>query len=833
MKKNWFLIFFLSLNILVLQAQTDNPPPKNYIIAGLEVEGAKYSDKNSVISLSGLIIGESISIPGQKYANAIKRLWNENLFSDVKIKITEQTAATIKLVIEVTERPRIAEINLTGVAKAQATELKEKINFIRGTILTESKQQSAKRIIRNYYVEKGFFNTKVDIKEEPDKVIRNGVTVSVNIDKGPRTKIKEIAIEGNTAFTDKKFKRNLKKVYEMTWWRFWARSKYVPKTFEEAKDKLLEAYNDGGYRDAKIEFDTVKQAGNKYVQVDIQMYEGPRYYFRNINWAGNYKYNSELLARRLGIAKGDIYSTSKLDKKLSGDPNGGDVSSLYLDDGYLFFNLDPVEVAIDGDSIDLEIRITEGPQATINNIIIEGNNKTSDYVILREIRTAPGQKFDRSAIIRSQREIINLGFFNQEKLGVQPIPDPANGTVDIKYTVEERSSDQLQLQGGWGQRLRDFNGNVIGGGFIGTVQLAFNNFSTKRLLDPKSWRPVPSGDGQKLSLAVQANGTGYQNISLSFLEPWLGGNKPNSLGVNLSYFIFQRFGSSFSQRFRNGIFSSSIDFGRRLKFPDDYFRSNTSLGFKYYDIQNPSITNGGIFNGFEDEPNAFINILTLKQVFDRTSIDAPLFPRSGSIMTFSVEATPPYSLFGNKNYSNLSDSEKFKLLEYHKWEFSSNWFYNIIGNLVLSSKIEAGFLGSYNNQIGTSPFERYYLGGSGLNAGFGLDGRKIIPLRGYDDFALDNENRGYPIYTRFLTELRYPLTLNQQAPIWVLGFLEAGNGFENIRKYNPFDLRRSAGVGVRVMLPMVGLLGLDWGYGFDPLPNTDRTQFHFIIGQQF
>lgn len=821
----WALYFLPGLN-----AQFDYDNPQTYILAGLEVVGAEYSDKNAIISLSGLKVGEAITIPGMQVSDVIKRLWKENIFSDIQVKVDNITGNTVFLVIEVKERPRISQFSFEGISKSQADDLREKINFIRGTILTESKEQSAKRIIRNFYVEKGFYNVTADIEAEPDKILKNGVSVNIKVDKGSRVPIGELRINGNSAFSDNKIKRKLKKVNEKAWWRFWARSKYVPKQFKEAQDGLITAYNDDGYRDAQVEKDTVYMGPDGELIVEMDVYEGIQYYHRNIDWAGNYKYNSEFLGAALGIKKGDVYSRSKIDQRLFGDPNGADLSSLYLDDGYLFFNLDPVEVLVEGDSIDLEMRIQEGPQATIRKIIIEGNTKTSDFVIRRELRTSPGAKFSRSDIIRSQREILALNYFDQEKLGVNPIPNQNTGTVDIKYTVEERPSDQLQLQGGWGGRIRNARGDVIAGGFVGTVQLAFNNFASRRMFEPGAWRPVPSGDGQRLSLAFQMNGVGYKNFSVSFIEPWLGGKKPNSLGINGSYLVYQNINSV--DPYRNGIFSTSIDYGRRLKFPDDFFTSRTSLGYKYYDILQPEL----VFPGFEGEPAAFVNIFTLRQSFDRSSVDAPIYPRSGSIMSFSVEATPPYSLFGgDKEYSEMSDAQKFNFLEYHKWRFSSNWFFRIVGDMVLSTKIEAAYLGAYNKELGISPFERYFLGGSGMvGTGFwGLDGREIIALRGYPNNSITNNGAGYPIYNRFITELRYPITLNQSAPVWVLGFLEAGNGFDNFREYNPFKLKRAAGFGVRVMLPMVGLLGLDWGYGFDQENADERSQFHFIIGQQF
>lgn len=842
MQKYLVLLFSFACFFGNLKAQFDYKDPKTYIVAAVDVEGAQFSDADAIVTLTGLTVGSTVTIPGDQIANAIKRLWDENIFSDINIRADQVNDQTVSLVIEVRERPRISSFSFEGISKSHADDLREKINFIRGTILTESKRQSARRIIRNFYVEKGFYNTSVQIRTEVDKVIQNGVIVTIDVDKGKKIKIEEIIVRGNEAFTDKKIIRKLKKVNEKRWWRFWARSKYVPKEYATAKAGLLEFLNDEGYRDALIESDTVYAIDEKHVKLEIDLYEGQQYYFRNIAWSGNLKYNSEQLSRVLNIKKGDVYSTTLLNKRLSGDPNGGDVSSLYLDDGYLFFNVEPVEVAIDGDSIDLELRMQEGPQATNRKIILEGNTKTSDYVVFRELRTTPGEKFRRSEIIRSQREILALGFFEQEKMDIQPLPNIETGTVDLKYSLEERPADQLQLQGGWGGRIRDFQGNVIGGGFVGTVQLAFNNFAAKRLFDPKAWRPVPSGDGQKLSLAFQMNGTGQQNISASFQEPWLGGKKPNSLGVSAGYSLFQ----SLRRDYRNAIFSASIDFGQRLKFPDDFFRSFTSIGYKYYDVTNPSFIFRSAFSRVVDgqlvtEPQAYINTITFRQRFERSSVDAPIFPRSGSIMSLSVEATPPYSLFrDDQNYEAMTDAEKFKFLEYHKWKFNSNWFFRIVGNklpLVLSAKIEAGYLGAYSQELGISPFERFFIGGAGLlGQQFGLDGRELIPLRGYEDGSLDNNNQGYPIYNRFILELRFPVTLNQSAPVWVQAFAEGGNGYARFRDYNPFDLKRALGAGVRVMLPMVGLLGLDWAYGFDSDPatgNVSGSQFHFIIGQQF
>lgn len=843
--QNLFRFFVISLFLsisLMGYSQVDIKNPKIFTIAGLQVKGQEFTSEQRIIEMSGLNVGDPITLPGSETGDAMRRLWKESIFSDVSIEAEKFNGDFVFLIIYVKERARIASYTFQGITKSQSDDLRDKINFIRGTILTDSKIQSAKRIIRNFYVEKGFYDTKVEITAEEDKVLQNGVAVKIKINRGKKIKINSIDIEGNTAFSDGKAKRKLKDVKEKKVWRVWARSKFIPKKYETAKEGLIAAYNEDGYRDAIITYDTVVNHDNKTLDIKIKVFEGTKYYFRNIAWVGNYKYNSVILREVLGIKKGDIYSKSKLDKRISGSPDGGDVSSLYLDDGYLFFRIDPVEVAIENDSIDLELRVFEGPQATVRKIMIEGNTKTSDYVILRELRTVPGEKFRRSDLIRSQREILALGYFDQEKINVIPIPDFQTGTVDIKYIVEEKPSDQLQLQGGWGGRpVNPITGERYGTGFTGTLQLSFNNFSTKRFLDKKAWSPVPSGDGQKLNLAFQST-IGATVFSASFMEPWFGGKKPNSLGVSTSYSVFRYgFGANAGANYRNGIFTVGIDYGRRMKFPDDFFQSYTSLTYKYFDITQPS----SIFPGFQGVPYAAVNNISLKHTISRSSVDAPLYPRSGSTMTFSVELSPPYSVFRkNADYENMNPAQKYNLLEFHRWRFSSDWYFRILGNLVLRTKVDAGFLGAYNSRLGVSPLLRYYMGGSGMMGMMGgqWDGREVIALRGYKDLTIVQPGgNGSPIFNKISMEMRYPITLNQSAPMWVLGFAEAGNGFGGFKQFNPFRLHRSVGVGARVMLPMVGLLGLDWGYGFDSFDlnngggsgRLNGSQFHFILGQNF
>lgn len=853
--KKLSLLLALCTTFLSLFAQFDLKNPKTFIIGGITVKGAEHTTTQSVIEGSGLAIGDEIILPSTQTSDIMQRLWKLNSFEDIHIDAEKFTGNYVFLTISVKERPRISAFGFNGITKSQADDLREKINFIRGTVYSESKVQTAKRIIRNHYIEKGFYGVKVDFSNEEDKVIQNGVVVNIKVNRGKKIKINDIIVDGNTAYDDNKAVRKLKGIKEKKWWRVWARSKFEPKDYDKAKEALITAYNNDGYRDAQIEFDTVYNHDTKSIDVKLKVYEGKKYYFRNLTWVGNYKYNSLLLREVLGIKKGDSYSREKLDKKLSGNPDGGDVSSLYLDDGYLFFQVDPVEILVDGDSIDLEMRVFEGPQATIRRVTIEGNNKTSDYVILRELRTIPGDKFRRSDLIRSQREILALGYFDQEKINVVPIPDMASGTVDIKYVVEEKPSDQLQLQGGWGARPRNFQtGQAYGTGFTGTLQLSFNNFSTKRFLDRDAWKPVPSGDGQKLNLSFQST-IGATVVSASFMEPWFGGKKPNSLGFSSSYSVFNYNSgtTAATNRYRSGILTMALDYGRRLKFPDDFFQSYSTLVYKYFDINNPA----NVFPGFTGVPWAAVNIFSFKHTFSRSSIDAPLYPRSGSTMTFSTEFSPPYSLFRGKgtDYANMTPNQKYNLLEFHRWRFSSDWYFRIAGNLVLRTKVDAGFLGAYNRNLGVAPMLRYYLGGSGMMGLYGgqWDGREVVALRGYKDMTIvlppeagSSTPNGNAIFNKVSMEMRYPITLNQASPIWVLGFAEAGNGYSSFKTYNPFRLHRSVGAGVRVMLPMVGLLGLDWGYGFDgfDLYNPSGNQatlkgqgagsnFHFILGQSF
>lgn len=824
-----FIILSVAISLCFIHSlHAQSPDNQVLTLAGLRVEGQQQLTASAIRNMSGLETGEEMNFPSD-ISHALRRLWKQELFADVQIRKDSLHEKRLFLSLVVRERPRINTISITGVSKAQKESLRQRMNLLAGTVWTASKRKSMERMIRNFFIEKGFYQTKVTIREKASTVLKNRMDLIFEVDKGNYTKINRIISEGNLAFTDKQVQQNLKGIKIKKPWRLWARSKYIPHELQTAQEMLLMAYRNAGYRDAMLSLDTVYLHDEKSVDIRLRIFEGKPYHYRNIEWVGNNRYDQEALAKMLDIQPGELYNYSKLMSKLEGDPQGLDIRSQYMDQGYLFFQIEPIETRVMHDSIDLQLRVVEGPQTTIRNVYVEGNTKTSDEVILRMLRTYPGKKFSRADIIRSQRELIQLGHFNQETLNVVPVPDMETGTVDLKYIVEETASDKVMLQLGWSPNSSD----QPGGGVVGTLQLNLNNFSTKRLFGPREhWgHAYPAGDDQKLSLALQLNGSNYQKVSFYFLEPWLGGKKPHSLGISTAYTIFSDQESSY----KNRIFSASIDHGRRMSWPDDYFRSYTSLNYKYYDVTNPSqlFSNSFTRSDGTTEPVAFVNQISLRQRFERNSLDSDLFPTSGSQLSMSVELTPPFSLFSKKDYSNLEPAEKFNLLEYHKWTFSSSWYHRLVGNLVLNAKIQAGYLGTYNSNVGESPFERFHLGGSGIAGGFTLDGRDFIPLRGYGDNSLDNDGEGYSIYNRFVLELRMPITLKGPMPAWVVGFAEAGNGYDGIKDFNPFRLKRSLGLGIRAQVPAIGLIGVDYGYGFDNEDGKGGKQFHLILGREF
>ena len=858
-------------------ASFDYTQPKEYEIGGIMVTGAQYLDAGAVINITGLTVGEKITVPGDEISKAIDKLWKQGLFSDLKITsskiLTNQPLGqpdVIFLNIVATEKPRLSRFSFKGVGKSEADDLKEKINLVKGKPVTDNLKTNANNTIRNYFIDKGFLNVQVNIKEERDTTLANSVMLSIQIDKKEKIRINRIYILGNTALSSGKLRRSLSDTKErnrvelfrdiystltdsigkihlkkvlaalgnpMKLYAFasprlrlaiFSSSKFIDNTYQTDKQSIVAKYAEAGYRDARIAKDSIYRFDEKSINIEITVDEGKKYYFRNVTWVGNTKHTSEELSNLLSIKKGDIFNQAALDARLFMNPDGRDVSSLYLDDGYLFFNVTPVEINVEKDSIDLEMRIYEGKQATINKVYITGNSKTNDRVVMREIRTKPGQLFSRSDIIRSQRELAQLGYFDPEKLNVNPKPNPAEGTVDIEYIVEEKASDQVELSGGWGA-----------GQLVGTLGVSFNNFSGRNIFNKESWAPLPSGDGQKLSIRGQTNGKYYQSYNMSFTEPWLGGKKPNSMSV-----------SAFRSTNSNGVSKSdetlsrsavsitggSIGFGARMKFPDDYFSRYLDFSYQYYELE--KYTNFVFSDGYANNLKASLTI-------SRNSIDQPIYPRTGSQISGTIEATPPYSLFKKDiDYTALSQQEKYKFVEAHKWKFSASWFQRIAGNLVLNSRMKFGYLGRYNSKLGDSPFDRFYMGGDGLS-GFQLDGREIIALRGYQNNYLTPRGItsqgtysyvGGTVYDKYVMELRYPISLNPSATIYVLGFAEAGNTWLKFNQFNPFNIRRSAGLGVRIFLPMFGQLGLDYGWGFDQgvpsNPNiAPKGQFHFSIGQ--
>ncbi|NCC72428.1 MAG: outer membrane protein assembly factor BamA [Sphingobacteriia bacterium] len=844
------------------QLEIDYMQPATYEIGAITITGIEYLDRNVLIMISGLSVGQSIKVPSDSFRDAINNLWEQGLFDHVSITATDVRDNLIFLNIDLRERPRMAKYTFKGVSKSEADNLRDEIKISSGDVVTENLLATSRYRIKNYYTKKGFLDAEVEIVQEPDTMRSNSVILTYTIDKKDRVRIYDIEITGNKSLSDDKALRAFKNTkekgvfkpfndIEMLIWdvtsaalqlqfdtlytkageyfnqnvkmRIFKSSKYIEDEFEEDKLALIDKYHAAGYRDARIVKDSIYRHEESTINIIIEVDEGPQYYFGDINWVGNTIYTDEFLGSVLGIDKGDTYNKELLNTNLSFNPTGIDVSSLYLDDGYLFFQAVPVEVHVENDTIDLEIRIREGKQARINKVTVKGNTRTNNRVIIRELRSRPGQLFNRSNIIRTTRELAQLRYFNAETIKPDIQPNPADGTVDISYEVEETSADQVELSGGWGY-----------GRIIGTLGLSFNNFSLRNLFKKDAWRPIPSGDGQKLSIRLQSYGKGYISYNFSFTEPWLGGRKPNAFSVSYFHSLYSN-GLKKSDTLRSAFVTDgiSLGLGKRLEWPDDYFTLYQSLNFQFYSLDNyAQIFSFGSGNGQYNNFNYNV-------ILSRNSIDAPIYPRSGSEISLSLAFTPPYSSFSDKNFVELPDEEKYQWIEYHKWKIKANFYTNIFENLVLSARTQFGFLGSYNPDIGITPFERFYLGGDGLTGYNNFDGRELIGMRGYSNESItpnyyQNSNIGGTIYSKYTFELRYPLSLNPNATIFALAFMESGNSWENFASFNPFKVYRSAGVGMRVFLPMFGILGLDWGYGFDEvpgLPDANKGQFHFSINQ--
>ena len=822
LKKLFFITCTLFATVFAQAQDADSIPvfsyaePKDYEIGGITITGASYSDDNAIIGVTGLKVGDKIRLPGPAVQKAIKALWKLRLFTDVQVFKERIIGDVVFLQIAVQERPRLSGHTFAGAKKGVHDDLNEKLDrfLLKGGIVTENIKVNAAEAIEGYYIEKGYLDANVTVDELADSVRVNSVRLVFNVDRGPRIKIENIVFNGVENVKTKKLLKEMKNTKQKK--RLFASSKFVRSEFETDKASILTYFNNNGYRDARILSDSLWRTEDGELMLGINVEEGNRYYFRDIRWKGNSLYESAYLSEVLGINKGDVYNQELLETRLKFSQDGRDVSTLYMDDGYLFFSVDPIEVAITEDSIDLELRMFEGPQATIDKVIINGNDRTHEHVVRRELRTLPAAKFSRSDIIRSQREIVNLGYFNPENLNINTPVNPQRGTVDIEYGVEERPSDQLELSAGWGGNRR----------VIGTLGVSFNNFSMRNIFKKSAWRPLPQGDGQRLSIRGQTNGDFFQSYNVSLTEPWLGGKKPTSLTIAGFYnrFAFGLRNTLSYQRFN--IVQGSVSVGTRLKWPDDNFISSTAINIQTLYLNN---WERGLFR--TDDGNVVVdgnyNNFSIKQTFARNTINDPLFPKEGSLISLSVQFTPPYSLFNkDRDYSEETTTERFRFLEYHKWRFDAEWYATLVGKLVFKAQAKIGMLGYYNKDIGTSPFERFQLGGDGINnQQFGFAGVDIISMRGYEIEDLENNRENpalpnsptlsTPIFDKFTLELRYPLSLNPTSTIYVLAFAQGGNAWREFRDFNPFDIKRSAGVGLRVFLPMFGTLGFDYGIGFD------------------
>lgn len=800
--------------------------PKTYEIGGITVLGANFSDPSAITAIAGIKVGDSVQIPGSKINSAIKALMNLKLFSNVEIVLERTIGDVAFLQYWVEERPRLSRYSYQGVKKSFHEDLNNKLDrfLVKGGIVTESIKINARNAIKDFFLEKGYRDVEVEIAEIVDNAIQNTIRLVFSIERNEKVKIQDIVFTGNKNIKSSKLRKQMKNTRPKR--RLFASSKLLNKDYQEDKKKVVTYYNNSGFRDAKIIKDSIWRNEKGHLMIRIDIAEGNAYHFRNISWKGNSLYESNELSRVLGIAKGDRYNQELLESRLKFSQDGRDISALYMDRGYLFFNVEPEEIAVEGDSIDLEIRIFEGPQATIDRVIVSGNDRTKDHVVQRELRTRPGQKFSRSDILFSQRALMALGYFNPETIGINTPVNMERATVDIEYVLEEKPSDQLELSAGYG-----------GFGLIGTLGITFNNFSVNNIFKKEAWNPLPQGDGQQLSLRAQTNGRFFQSYNASFTEPWLGGKKPNQFSVSGAYNKFSDFVDS---RSFFSLVRGALGFGSRLRWPDENFVYNASLAFQQYRLNNYTQFGFTTDRGESVRTGTF-NMVSLTQTIARSTIADPTFPKDGSRVSLTVALTPPYNTWRGVSGPELSVQERFGWLEYHKWNIEAQWYTTIVGKLVLKFEGKFGFLGAYNDNLGISPFERFVVGGDGLaNQIVGITGRDLYALRGYKENELpaNNNGAGGTVFNKLTMELRYPLSTNPNSTIYVLSFLQGGNVWTDMKDYNPFDLRRSAGLGLRVFLPMFGTLGFDYGIGFDKpdvLANpaarfTDFGTFNIVLG---
>lgn len=823
--------------------EIDYNSPKEYTIAAISISGNNNYDEYVLIGYSGLKVGQKIIVPSDVTSTVVQRFWKQGLFTNVRLEIAGIQGNNIWLNIHLDQRPKISEINFTGAKKKEKEELEKSIGISKGSQITPYLIDKAKKVITDYYHDKGYYYARVSVV--PREEDGTETIVDIKIEKGNKIKVNHIYFTGNKELSDKKLDRAMKKTNDKNnILNIFRNKKFIPFEYENDKKLLIEKYNELGYRDAVIVADSVvadtssEKNSLKYVNVYISVDEGKRYYFRNINWLGNTVYSTDYLRRVLGIKKGDVYNQKKLNQRLNEDEDC--VSNLYLDNGYLFFNMQPFETNIVGDSIDMEIRIMEGRQATINRVNIEGSEYLYEHVVRRELRTKPGDLFSKSDIMRSMRELAATGHFSAEpgKMDIKTVPDPENGTVDLTYVLESKRNDQIELSAGWGQT-----------GVVGILKLKFTNFSLRNLFNFKKYRPLPQGDGQTLTLSAQTNGMYYQAYSISFTEPWLGGKRPNTFTFSANYSIQSGISSTYSSQYSQYYYSDnswySYDYdpdkyiktlgitagiGTRLNWPDDYFTLYGQISYLNYNLSHWDYfaLQTGIANNFN-----------ISVILSRNSLDQPIYPSRGSDISLSVALTPPYSLWDGINYENADQQTKYRWIEYYKIKFKSRFFVPLTrdNKLVLMGRAEFGFLGYYNINK-RSPFETFWVGGDGMSGYSSTYATETVALRGYSNGSLtptyEDGGQAGNIYTRFSLELRYPILMKETTMIWVLGFAEAGNCWRDYQDFNPIDLKRSAGVGLRVFMPMFGLLGVDWAYGFDKVNGqVSGSQFHFVIGQEF
>lgn len=842
---NSLLILITLIFSSVLSAQNiDFNNGKKYTIADVAVTGETSFSSQTVIAYSGLKKGETIVIPGEQISVALKKLWNSNLFSSINIYLTKVELDSAYLEINLFDLPELNDVKIQGIKKSKIEAVIKENKLDKGVKVTENLITTTRNYLTSKYKKEGFFNTKVTINttEVKDSIDKSRVNMLVYIDKGEKVKVDKISFNGNEVLNDKKLSKAMKKTKQKKFYRFFKRSKYISADFKEDLVSVVDKYKENGYRDARIISDSIINNEDNTISLNIKLEEGEQYKFGKISFVGNSVYTDPQLHSILRIKEGSTYNGVELKKRIADDskPDANDLTNLYQNNGYLFSIINPVEVSADGNVIDMEIRISEGKPAYFNNVTVTGNDKTNDRVIYRELRTKPGKLYSKSDIIRTIRELGQLGFFDAQQLtpDIQN-PNPNDGTVDVNYSVVERGASQIELQGGYG-----------GGGFIGTLGLSFNNFAVKDLFKKEAYKPVPMGDGQSLALRLQASKF-FRTYSFSFAEPWLGGKRPTQFSTSLSrtkQFLYNPLTRDADKNKSFDITSISMGLAKRLRSPDDYFTLSQAVSYQHYSLKN---YNTGLFtfgNGYSNNISYTIGLSRNNLYTD------PIYPEGGSSFSVSAELSPPYSLFNDTDYAALKDEresldprdqedferigeidqERYKWLEFYKIKFKGEWYTKIVDKLVFKSLVEFGFLGAYNNDRGIIPFERFFIGGDGLG-NYSLDGREIVQLRGYPNQSLSSAD-GDPIYNKFSMELRYPITLGAQAKIYGLTFMEGGASFENFKDYNPFNLSRSAGLGIRIFMPAFGLLGIDFGYGFDSLPGeTGRHgwETHFIIGQQF